>query len=595
MMISNITKVLKIIILKSPRNFIFMCILLGIELVTIALSVFSLIPLADYILDPELNNPSKFSLYILNFFKNLNIQANFFNLGLIFVIGQLLRGVITSFINYSILKIKYEFIKQINLDALDSILFSKWNFFSKSNYGKIINTFVKEIDNVGTTIGHIARSFASFIQLIFFISIPIYLNFKVAIIIIFLFASLAYLVIKFGNPLSFKFGKANVETANRLISNFVETLQASKLIKINSKEKMFKDKHINKFDHHVQATLRSQMLQQVFNAFYQPLGIVIIVSVFGFFINTEIKLSEIAAIFYSLISIVSLSNTLVGVQINISNFLPSYEQVENIIRQAKDLKEKFGNKKFISLNNSISFKNISFQYDNEKNVLKNLNFEINKNQITALVGESGSGKSTIADLIIGLISPQKGKIMIDDNDILDLEIGTFRKNIGYVSQDIFLFNDTIQRNLTWMADYDIKEDDIWNALKQANADEFVKKMPEKLDTIVGERGVQLSGGQRQRLSLARVFLKKPKVLILDEATSSLDSLTEIEIQNTIEIMSSTNEITFLIIAHRLSTIKNADKIIVLDSGNIVQSGDYTELVSLKDGKFNIMLNSQIIK
>ena len=282
-MISNIKKVLKLIILRSPKNFILMCFLLGIELATIALSVFSLIPLADYILDPSLNNPSKFSKHILEFYKNYNIEITFFNLGIIFIFGQLMRGIVTSLINFSILKIKYEFIKKINIDVLNTILSSKWNFFSKSNYGKIINTFSKEIDNVGTTIGHIARSFASFFQLIFFISIPIYLNFKVALIIIILFLLLAFLVIKIGNPLSFKFGKLNVKTANQLISNFVETLQAAKLIKINSKEKIFTDKHVSKFDNHVKATLRSQMLQQIFNAFYQPIGIIIIIFVFGFF------------------------------------------------------------------------------------------------------------------------------------------------------------------------------------------------------------------------------------------------------------------------------------------------------------------------
>ena len=594
-MISNIKKVLKLIILRSPKNFILMCFLLGIELATIALSVFSLIPLADYILDPSLNNPSKFSKHILEFYKNYNIEITFFNLGIIFIFGQLMRGIVTSLINFSILKIKYEFIKKINIDVLNTILSSKWNFFSKSNYGKIINTFSKEIDNVGTTIGHIARSFASFFQLIFFISIPIYLNFKVALIIIILFLLLAFLVIKIGNPLSFKFGKLNVKTANQLISNFVETLQAAKLIKINSKEKIFTDKHVSKFDNHVKATLRSQMLQQIFNAFYQPIGIIIIIFVFGFFINSEILLSEIAAIFYSLISIVSLSNTLVGVQINISNFLPSYEQVDGIIIQAKKFQEKFGKNKFNSLNKDIQFENVSFGYNQDKNVINNVSIEVKKNNITAIIGESGSGKSTLADLLVGIIIPNEGKIKINGVNLLDFEISSYRENIGYVSQEVFLFNDSIRNNLSWVLDDKIDDNKIWDALKLANADKFVSELPEKLNTNIGERGVQLSGGQRQRLSLARIFLKKPKILILDEATSSLDSLTEIEIQNSIHKLSSDQEITFLIIAHRLSTIKNASQIIVLESGKIVQKGTYNELVALKDGKFNIMLNSQIIK
>ncbi len=594
-MIESINKVLKVIIIKSPKNFSLMCILLAIEFIIIALSIFSLIPLADYILDQDLKNPSKFSNYILNFYNYLNIKINFISLGTIFIIGQLLRGVITSLINFAILKIKYEFIKKINSEALFAILDSKWNFFSKSNYGRMINTFSKEIDQVGAIIGHIAKSFASFVQLLFFLSIPIYLNYKVSIIVIFIFSFISFLIIKFGNPLSFKLGKINLETANKLVSNFVETLQAAKQIKIYGEETQFKRRHLSRFDSHVYATLKSQMLQQVFNAFFQPIGIIVIILVFGFFINSGIILSEIAAIFYSLISIVSLTNTLVGVQINISNFLPKYDQVDQIINEANFHKEKFGNDYFDKLQKNIIFKNLEFSYENNKIVLDNLSFDIRKNNITALVGESGSGKSTIADLIVGIITPQAGEILIDDNNLNNLNINLYRKKIGYVSQDIFLFNDTVRNNLIWVADNKIVDDDIWEALKLSKADGFIRDLPLKLNTVVGERGVQLSGGQRQRLSLARTFLKRPEILILDEATSSLDSLTEMEIQKTIENIKNQKEITLIIIAHRLSTIKNADNILVLDKGKIVQQGNYADLSKEKIGKFNTLLKSQLIK
>ncbi len=593
-MIESIKKVLKIIIVKSPKNFALMCILLAVEFLIIALSVFSLIPLADYILDPELKNPSKFSNYVLNFYNYLEIQINFISLGTIFIIGQLLRGIITSLINFAILKIKYEFIKKINSEALNTILDSKWNFFAETNYGIMINTFTKEIDQVGGVIGHIARSFASFVQLLFFLSIPIYLNYKVSFIIILIFSFISFLIIKFGNPLSFKLGKINLETANRFVSNFVETLQAAKQIKIFGKEKNFKRRHLSRFDLHVQATLKSQMLQQIFNAFFQPIGIVVIISVFGFFINSGILLSEIAAIFYSLISIVSLTNTLVGVQINISNFLPKYDQVDKIINEANFQKEKFGNIYFNKLEKNIIFNNLDFNYGNNKIILHNLNFEIKKNNITALVGESGSGKSTIADLLIGIITPQKGEILINEKNLNNFDINSFRKKIGYVSQDIFLFNDSVRNNLTWVLDKEIKDEEIWEALRVSKASDFVEDLPLKLDTLVGERGVQLSGGQRQRLSLARTLMKKPEVLILDEATSSLDSLTEMEIQKTLENIKKQKEITLIIIAHRLSTIKNAHKILVLDKGRIVQQGNYDELSNESLGKFNMLLKSQLI-
>ena len=292
----------------------------------------------------------------------------------------------------------------------------------------------------------------------------------------------------------------------------------------------------------------------------------------------------------------SLSNSILGIQINISNFLPSYEQVDNIISRAKKLNESFGNKSFIELKKNITFENIYFQYEKEKTVLNGLNFEIKKNSVSAVVGESGSGKSTIADLLSGIITPDKGFIKIDNINLNDLDISTYRKKLGYVSQDVFLFNDSIKNNLKWVMpdQMNIDDDKINESLKMSNSLEFINNLPKKLDTFVGERGVQLSGGQRQRLSLARTFLKMPKILIMDEATSSLDSLSELEIQNSIQKLKNKDDITIIIIAHRLSTIKSVDNILVLEEGKISQQGNFDKLVSMKDGKFNIMLQSQLI-
>ena len=180
----------------------------------------------------------------------------------------------------------------------------------------------------------------------------------------------------------------------------------------------------------------------------------------------------------------------------------------------------------------------------KKIVLKDLSFIIKKNKITALVGESGSGKSTIADLLIGIISPQSGKILIDGKNLTDYQIDTFRNKIGYVSQDIFLFNDSIKNNLKWFTSENVDDNQIWEALNLSGADKFINELPEKINTVVGERGVQLSGGQRQRLSLSRSFLKFPEILILDEATSSLDSLSENEIQNALNNLKLKGDITF---------------------------------------------------
>ena len=212
--------------------------------------------------------------------------------------------------------------------------------------------------------------------------------------------------------------------------------------------------------------------------------------------------------------------------------------------------------------------------------------------MTAIVGESGSGKSTITDLVLGLQSPTHGQILIDDLPFNNWNQNSFRKKVGYIPQEPILFYASIRDNLLWSKS-DAKEEDLWQALKLSNADYFVKNLSEGIDTIVGERGVRLSGGQRQRIALARALLRKPDLLILDEATSSLDTDSELMIQKSIEELS--HSITILVVAHRLSTISKADKIYVLKLGEIIEEGSFELLSNKRDSIFLEMLSKQNIK
>jgi len=206
---------------------------------------------------------------------------------------------------------------------------------------------------------------------------------------------------------------------------------------------------------------------------------------------------------------------------------------------------------------------------------------IKKGGMTALVGESGSGKSTITDLILGLQLPDKGEILIDGVPLKDYQQNSYRQRIGYVPQEPILFHNSIRENLLWASDSST-EKELWNALQMSNAAEFVKALPDGIDTIVGDRGIRLSGGQRQRIALARALLRNPELLILDEATSALDTESEIMIQNTIDRLS--NNMTMIVVAHRLSTIRQANQVIVLQSGKVVEQGSYAEL-STRIGSF----------
>jgi ATP-binding cassette, subfamily B, bacterial len=244
-----------------------------------------------------------------------------------------------------------------------------------------------------------------------------------------------------------------------------------------------------------------------------------------------------------------------------------------------------GNKKFID--GDIEFSAVDFGYDPRKKILNNLNFRIGKSKTVAIVGKSGEGKSTIVNLLLRFYNPTSGQILIGGVDISQLRLEELRSNIGVVMQDVFLFDDTVLSNLNYGRKY--KRSEVIKALKEANAWEFVQRLPQKLDTIIGERGIKLSGGQKQRLSIARTLLSNPSIIVFDEATSSLDNYSEKLIQETLANVSKNR--TIIIIAHRLSTVRFADEILVMESGKIVERGKHATLMK-NNGLYAFLIKTQ---
>ena len=256
------------------------------------------------------------------------------------------------------------------------------------------------------------------------------------------------------------------------------------------------------------------------------------------------------------------------------------QRVYEILDTENQISDAVNPKRIKLLNTQIDFKDITFKYDNTE-VLKNVNFSIEKGKMIALVGQSGSGKSTLADLLARFYDLEKGKILIDNHEIKSIALTDLRSLMGIVSQESILFNDTIYNNIR-LGKLDASKDEIINAAKVANAHQFILDSKNGYQTNIGDRGNKLSGGQKQRISIARAVLKNPEILILDEATSSLDTESEKLVQNALEKLMKAR--TSLVIAHRLSTIKNADEIIVLDKGVIVERGTHDDLIS-KNGHY----------
>jgi len=234
-----------------------------------------------------------------------------------------------------------------------------------------------------------------------------------------------------------------------------------------------------------------------------------------------------------------------------------------------------GETELLELKNKISFENLNFEYVKDFPVLKNINIEIEKGKTTAIVGSTGSGKSTLIKLILRFYEKNSGKILFDEHEIESLSLESIRNKIGLVSQDVFLFEGSVFENIAY-GNIEANSEEVWNAARLSESDSFINDLPNKEDTIVGERGQKLSGGQRQRISIARAILKNPEILILDEATSAVDNETEAAIQESLETLKEGR--TVIAIAHRLSTIRNADLIYVLEDGEIVENGTHDQLL-----------------
>ena len=565
-----------------PKQFLFLLFLLLIESLVLASSVLTIVPLADYLLDPNLNNPSKITKVAIKILATFNFEPDYFIFGTIFILINIIRSFFALSIKYFTLKIKYSIIKTLTANLLRDIFLSKWSFFSNLGPGKLLNTFNNELEKVGNATGHLATMISMFIQLVTYLIIPFALDFILTlyILIISIFLGLPFLLL---NKTSHNLGKLSTSTANRVIGIMNETIQAAKIIiGFGTRKKAISD-NMNVLNKHVDVAIKSQIVASLANLFFKPLAILAVIISIGISMNVDKNISEYVAIFWSLYAVMPILANLLNTSVVINNFLPSYEQLEEIRKKALNNKEIFTGEKFNDFKEKIVFSEISFNYPNKKDVIHDCSFEIKKNIITAIVGKSGSGKSTIIDLLIGLQKPLKGKICFDNIELNSFNLDSYRTKISFVPQDPFLFYATIRENLLW-SNKNVTENEIFDSLKIANAYDLVMNLPLKLDTVVGERGTELSGGERQRIVLARAILRKPQLLILDEATSSLDQNSESLIIHSIKKIAEFT--TILIIAHRSSTISIADKIYVLKYGKMIESGYFDQLKQIKNSEFS---------
>lgn len=584
---SSIVAIFSEFLTRYPMHFGLLFLFLVVEGTAAAMSVMAIVPMADFLLDSSLGQPSRITQVLVRVFLGIGLLPSFWLFGCFFVGLNLLQGTLSVAIRYAILRIKYAVVHGLFSDALHTFFKARWEFFSGSEQGRLLNTLNKELDTIGGTLGQLATLFAQVIQICIYLAVPIWLNAPMTLTALGLAVLLGVPFVLL-HRISYRLGKRNTETANVVMGVLSEVLGAARLILGFGRQNQARERYLVAFDRHVHVTLRSQTLATAVPSLFKPLAMLAVVVAVGFSIQQQAR-SELAAVMWSLLAAMPILSALLQGNIQISNFLPSYEQLISLREKAAKAEEILGQRIFTRMKCGVELKDVDFTYPGRVQTLAGINMYFRKGQMTALVGESGSGKSTVTDLVLGLQIPERGEVLIDGVSLGDWNQNSFRERIGYVPQDPLLFHASIRDNLLWSFEQ-AKEDDLWEALRLANAEDFVKELPQGIDTLVGDRGVRLSGGQRQRIALSRALLRKPELLILDEATSSLDSESELLIQQSIERVAQ--DTTILVVAHRLSTIAKADQVYVMRQGRVVEEGAFKELSTNPDSILNDMIATQ---
>ena len=485
-----------------------------------------------------------------------------------------IKNILVSYVQFSlIVRIRNRLYRHIHTLSM--------SYFNRKKSGKLASVMMNDVNvmqNAFTTT--FQKLLVEPLNILFFGAILFIIDWKLSLVALLILPLAGFLYVSVGVSIRRKSKRIQEKIAS-IMHILTEALYTIRVIKA------FATKHheIQKFEtegnRYFHLLFRRAKLNNLATPINEIIGVLIGVILLWYggmqVIQTETLTSEdFLRFILVLFAMLAPIKTLGTVNITIQNSLAAAERVFKVIDSKPDINDKPDAKEIESFSEEIRFDNVSFDYG-EKSVpvLKNVSFSISKGSVVALVGSSGAGKSTIADLIPRFYDTTSGSLKIDGEDIREYKLSNLRKMMGIVSQEVILFNDTVKNNISY-GQPETKETDIISAAKSANAMEFIDSLPEGLDTVIGERGIKLSGGQKQRLSIARAIIKNPSVLILDEATSSLDSESEKLVQQAIEQLMKDR--TVLVIAHRLSTVKNADEIVVLEKGQVVEMGNHETLI-----------------
>jgi subfamily B ATP-binding cassette protein MsbA len=494
---------------------------------------------------------------------------------------------------YFLTPIRNGVVRDMRNDLHRKVLSLPLGFYTEKRKGDIIARMTTDLVEIEWSImSSLEMIFKDPLNIIIFLATLIVISPQLTIFVIVLFPIAGFLIARIGKSLK-KSSDRGQNKMGELLSNIEENIRGLRIIKGFHAEEKIQEKFEENSDdyrHIMTKLLRKKDLSSPMSEFLSTIVLVCVMWFGGqLVLGAENALSPEAFIGYIAIfsQIIPPAKSFTTAFYYLQKGSASAERVLSILETDNPIKEPKQPKGKNNFESSIAFKNVSFQYDTQA-VLKNLSLEIQKGKSVALVGESGSGKSTIADLLSRFYDIEEGEILIDNINIKDYKLTDLRGLMGIVSQDSILFNDSVFNNIT-LGNENADKEVVIAAAKAANAHEFIMEMPKGYDSNVGENGAKLSGGQKQRISIARAIYKNPPILILDEATSSLDTESEKLVQDALGKLMKTR--TSLVIAHRLSTIQNADNIILIKKGEILEQGTHEEL-TLKNGAYKKLIDYQ---
>ena len=482
--------------------------------------------------------------------------------------------------NISLTYIQYGILKKLSIRLYSHLQHMSLSYFDKNKSGELASIMVNDVSNMRAAVSiSFQKLFVEPINILVFICLLFIINIKLALVATIIVPLTGVVIVYIGKSIRRKSKRTSEKIAN-IMGMMTENLNSIRIVKSFNMEKFETERFISEQKRYYRLLLRRAKLTTFSSPITELIGTTIGVVLlwtgsYEVLVNHSMNSEDFIRFILILFSVLGPIRSLSNVSIQLQAGVASADRVFDVLDAPVTIYSKPESKNIKEFKERIVFENVGFNYENSKNILKDVSFNINKGTMMALVGASGAGKSTIADLIPRFYDVISGKITIDGVDIKDIELGSLRNLMGIVSQETILFNDTIGANIKYGLK-NISDSKLEQAAKNANALDFILKQADGFNTQIGERGIRLSGGQKQRLAIARALLRNPPILILDEATSSLDTESEYLVQKAIDALMVQR--TVLVIAHRLSTIKKADSIIVMDNGQISAVGKHKDLL-----------------